>query len=116
MGTGFEVDSVALAQAEDLVATIAKDVKSERATLGGVVEGFLGDGWTGAAASQYGEAWADWRDGADRLLDALERVSTSMGIARRELTSSDVRAAGSAQQGVAAVDAATAFRLGGGMS
>jgi len=94
MNDGFTLEPEALARAEDLVARIAADLTAEREKLAGSVAALLTDGWTGIAAAEYGEAWADWREGADQVLAALGEISRAMGVARSELVTSDDDAAG----------------------
>ncbi len=85
----FTLDAAAMQQAQDLIARTAADLVAERRQLDGSVSGLLGSGWSGAAADEYREAWGDWCQGADRVLDALHRASEVMGQTRASYLSSD---------------------------
>jgi len=85
----FTLDPVAMQQAQDLIARIAEDLVVERRTLAGSVDGLLGGGWSGVAADEYRQAWAEWCDGADEVLAALHSSSELMGQTRAAYLSSD---------------------------
>ena len=57
------------------------------------VEALLDAGWTGTAAESYADAWADWRSGADRVLDALTSMADLLEAVHVDLTERDLDAA-----------------------
>lgn len=85
----FTLDPAALQQAQDLVARTAADLVAERRRLDGSVSGLLGAGWSGGAADEYRQAWGEWCQGADRVLDALHVASELMGQTRASYLASD---------------------------
>lgn len=52
------------------------------------VDALLG-GWRGAAASSYAEGWAEWRDGADRVLEGLAAMATLLDAVAADLSATD---------------------------
>ncbi|CAN5397647.1 hypothetical protein BH10ACT10_BH10ACT10_28800 [soil metagenome] len=85
----FTADPAALAKAQSLVAEIAAGLVQERASLDRSVSGLLGTGWSGAAADEYRQAWGDWCDGADQVLEALHTESELLGSTRSAYLGSD---------------------------
>lgn len=45
--------------------------------------------WRGAAADRFAEAWAEWRDGADGVIAALEARTESLMATRDDLSATD---------------------------
>jgi WXG100 family type VII secretion target len=82
-------DPAALARAQAMIAEIASNLVTERQTLDRSVDGLLGSGWSGAAADEYRQAWAEWRDGADRVLAALHAESELLGSTRTAYLAAD---------------------------
>ncbi|MEU0499224.1 WXG100 family type VII secretion target [Mycobacterium sp. NPDC006124] len=41
----------------------------------------LSQGWSGAAATGYAGIWAEWHEGANKLIDALAESSRQLGVA-----------------------------------
>jgi WXG100 family type VII secretion target len=56
------------------------------------VEGLLGSGWRGTAATSYAEAWADWRHAADDVLAGLAAMASLLEAADARLADRDVAA------------------------
>lgn len=48
------------------------------------------DCWSGVAAASYAEAWTDWRDGARRVLAALEATTDLLETTRVDLVERDL--------------------------
>lgn len=53
------------------------------------MSGFLGGGWTGAAADSFADAWADWKVAADRVEGGLDAMQQLLDAAHRDLTVQD---------------------------
>lgn len=56
------------------IEAAAARLRADRDRISGQVETLLDGGWRGAAATAYGEGWAEWHAGADRVLDGLETM------------------------------------------
>lgn len=52
------------------------------------VDALLG-GWRGTASSTYAEGWAEWRSGADRVLEALTATATLLDAVDADLAATD---------------------------
>lgn len=83
---------------------IAARLRRDRDRASRQVETLLDGGWSGAAATAYGEGWAAWRDGADRVLDGLQATIGLLQGVERSFVSTD-------RDGAAAADRLAA-RLG----
>ena len=90
------LDAGAHARAQQLDSRIAGDLVDERNALDESVTSLLDADWSGAAADQYRDAWASWREGADQVLTALHDIAGALGVARDDLVTSDDDAAGRA--------------------
>jgi WXG100 family type VII secretion target len=78
-----------LALAREQVAGIAASLTHERSTLHGSMQEFLGAGWTGPAAAEFGGAWDDWNTAASEMLDGLHAMSRLLEAARVDFVTTD---------------------------
>lgn len=75
---------------------LQNDGRRLRAGLSGVdleVGQLLGSGWKGAAASAYATAWEQWRGGAERVVQGLQRMSESLSETGKAYAETDERGA-----------------------
>lgn len=90
---GFGADETALAHARTQVAQVAEELAAERARLQDSVGGFLGSGWTGAAAEDYARGWQEWEKGAEDVMTALSTMGDLLAQTRAAYVASDGEAA-----------------------
>lgn len=83
------MEAAALDRARSTMAQVAADLVAERQKLEGSVSGLLGAGWTGAAADEYRQGFADWRAGAEEVLASLHTMSDLMAQTRAQYLRSD---------------------------
>jgi WXG100 family type VII secretion target len=102
----LDADFAALQDASTLVDEIARTLATEKARMHERITLLVSEGWSGEAADQYRQAWADWVDGADKVLAALHAESTLIATHRVQLHASDQ----STVQGMSSL----LSRLGGG--
>lgn len=79
MGAGFEVSAAELRDVESFVTGRAYDLRDAITPVAAEVEDLLGGGWTGSAATTFGQAWSEWHDGSAKILDALGRIGAALG-------------------------------------
>lgn len=75
------------AQAE--VDRVQTELRKEERDLTQLVSSLLGHGWTGVAAEQFGEGWAEWESGCDIMLDGLVGMDAAMTSAFQETHHTD---------------------------
>lgn len=90
----IESDFAQMQRASELIAEIADLLGQEKARAHEQVEALTTAGWEGEAARQYADAWRDWADGADRVLDALRAESGLIAAQRASFMSTDGAVAG----------------------
>ena len=78
----------------DLRAT-ADRLRDDRDQVARQVDRLLDGAWSGAAASAYAEGWADWKDGAARVLAGLETMGHLLAATHAGLVRSDDSSGGS---------------------
>ncbi|MGI9092894.1 MAG: WXG100 family type VII secretion target [Mycobacteriales bacterium] len=84
------------------IAGIGDELHPELARLTGKVEGLLGGGWTGGAASGFGQGWVQWHQGAVEAMAALTELARRLGVSGQKYQATD----DAAQAGAAKSDAA----------
>ena len=67
----------------------AQRLKDGVASVNDETTQLLGSGWKGGAASAYGPAWEGWHEGADQVVQALQRMSELLTIAGKEYAKTD---------------------------
>lgn len=85
----FDLDPGVMAQTRSLVGVAAEALAQERRRVDQSVSALLTGGWTGPAASEYGQAWQEWCRGADEVLAALRRTAELLESTRTTYLSSD---------------------------
>lgn len=70
--------------------TLAQALRSGLGTLDADIADVLGPGWSGDAATAYGEVWRDWHEGASRVIEGLTRMSTLLEDAAERYSATDV--------------------------
>ncbi|MFC7672714.1 WXG100 family type VII secretion target [Mycolicibacterium sp. GCM10028919] len=71
----------------------------------------LGSGWKGGAASAYAPAWEKWHDGAQQVVEGLQRMSELLTIAGKEYAKTDESASGALGTTVQGADGAVDAQL-----
>lgn len=80
---------VAFDKAKADVAAAAERLQHDRSAIDQRVTGFLGSGWTGAAADSFDRAWDDWRDAARDVLSGLRAMRELLDAAHRDYATAD---------------------------
>ena len=89
MTVTIESDFAEMQRASELIAEIADLLVQEKTRAHAQVEALTTAGWEGAAARKYADAWRDWADGADRVLDALRAKSGLIATQRASFIGTD---------------------------
>lgn len=76
------------------IEAAAHRLRDDRDTMSGQVETLLDGGWLGAAATAYGEGWAEWQEGARQVLAGLEAMVRLLGAVEVSFTETDGGRAG----------------------
>jgi WXG100 family type VII secretion target len=79
----------AMTKAKTDVAAASERLADERTKADRRVTGFLGSGWTGAAADSFVDAWDDWKLAADQVKDGLDAMAQLLDAVHRDLTQQD---------------------------
>jgi WXG100 family type VII secretion target len=74
------------------VRTAANELQEAHDRADRNVDGLLRGGWTGIAANSFAEAWADWRQAADGVLDELLTIRELLDAAHADLSGHDLDA------------------------
>jgi len=67
----------------------AQRLKDGLASVNDETTQLLGSGWKGGAASAYGPAWDQWHQGAEQVIQGLQRMSELLTIAGKEYAKTD---------------------------
>ncbi len=98
-GTKYDVDPARVTEARGDVLAIHKELSTDYQTLSTSVEALLTSGWRGKARDAYAKGWADWLDGASKVLAGLEEMGGLLGLTREsydkneDVTSAQIQAA-----------------------
>ena len=90
--TGFEVNSADLYLAQSFISELAGDIAAELSAVSGEIESLLDSSWTGEAARSFSAGWAEWREGAGEVLDALGRMGALLATTANAYDSQDASA------------------------
>lgn len=71
------------------VAYAGELLASERDKADQRMTGFIGSGWTGAAADSFAEAWEDWKSAADQVKAGLDATAQLLEATHRDLSTRD---------------------------
>jgi WXG100 family type VII secretion target len=74
--TAEELQSVA-----GQLTSTASAIGGENTRAIGLVNGLVGQGWQGAASSQFDALFTQWKDSAQKLIESLDGISTLMNNA-----------------------------------
>lgn len=72
------------------VRDAAEQLREARARIGADVDSLLHGGWRGVAADAFAEGWADWRTGAQDVLDGLVAMGQLLDAVHLDLTERDL--------------------------
>jgi WXG100 family type VII secretion target len=73
--TDLAMEYGALRQAVSDLRTVRGDLTQRKQHLHDSFGGFLGSGWTGAAADSFRDGWSTWTQGVDDVLSALDSMA-----------------------------------------
>ena len=90
----LQVEPSELVAVSHELATVADGLRTGIGSLDNDVTGLMGTGWTGSAASAYGDVWKQWHEGAARVVAGLNRMSGLLNDAAARYTSTDSDGAG----------------------
>ncbi|KQY04354.1 hypothetical protein ASD37_20720 [Mycobacterium sp. Root135] len=89
MGQSVELVESELHAASARLESAAQRLKEGLASVNDETTQLLGSGWKGGAASAYGPAWDGWHEGAEQVVQALQRMSELLSIAGKEYAKTD---------------------------
>ncbi|TQR87614.1 WXG100 family type VII secretion target [Mycobacterium hodleri] len=89
MGQSVELVESELHAASARLESAAQRLKDGLASVNDETTQLLGSGWKGGAASAYGPAWDGWHEGAEQVVQALQRMSELLSIAGKEYAKTD---------------------------
>jgi WXG100 family type VII secretion target len=89
VGQSVEVVVSELHSASARLESAAQRLKDGLASVDDETAQLLGSGWKGGAASAYGPAWDQWHNGADQVVQGLQRMSELLSIAGKEYAKTD---------------------------
>ncbi|OKH80401.1 hypothetical protein EB75_20400 [Mycobacterium sp. ST-F2] len=90
----LQVEPSELVAVSHELSTVADGLRSGIGSLDSEVAGLMGTGWTGSAASAYGDVWKEWHEGATQVVTGLTRMSALLNDAAARYTSTDSSGAG----------------------
>ncbi|WP_148613746.1 WXG100 family type VII secretion target [Nocardioides rubriscoriae] len=90
------------------VVEASQALEETRRTIDRRVSGFLGSGWTGAAAEAFADAWEQWLAGAADVKEGLDAMSALLEATQRDWAHQDE----ASQQRLDVVSAKIVDRLG----
>lgn len=88
MGALQVSESVVSGVAQEL-RTVVDETRSGLTSLDGELGRLLGSGWTGEAASAFGDVWTHWHEGAQSLVKGLETMASALEQAAHGYGSTD---------------------------
>lgn len=89
MGQSVELVESELHAASARLESAAQRLRDGLASVNDETTQLLGSGWKGGAASAYGPAWDGWHEGAEQVVQALQRMSELLSIAAKEYAKTD---------------------------
>lgn len=89
MGQSVEVVVSEMHSASARLESAAQRLKDGLASVNDETTQLLGSGWKGGAASAYGPAWDQWHQGAEQVIQGLQRMSELLTIAGKEYAKTD---------------------------
>lgn len=86
----LQVSTPELVAVSNELGTLAQALRSGLGTLDADIADVLGAGWSGDAATAYGQVRRDWHEGAAQVIDGLTRMSSLLQDAADRYSSTDV--------------------------
>ena len=114
MGQSVELVESELQAASARLGSAAQRLKDGLASVNDETTQLLGSGWKGGAASAYGPAWDGWHEGAEQVVQALQRMSELLSIAGKEYAKTDQEGADALGSTVQSSGGSTGSGDGGG--
>lgn len=68
---------------------VVDGTRSGLASLDGELSRLLGTGWTGEAASAFGDVWTRWHEGAENLVKGLGSMASALEQAAQSYGGTD---------------------------
>jgi len=116
VGQSVELVESELQAASARLGSAAQRLKDGLASVNDETTQLLGSGWKGGAASAYGPAWDGWHEGAEQVVQALQRMSELLSIAGKEYAKTDQEGADALGSTVQGSGGSTGSGEGGGSS
>jgi WXG100 family type VII secretion target len=85
----IQVDHEAFDRANRLVSDIGDGLHKEHRKVSADVADLLGSSWHGVAATQFGQAWAEWVKGMDDILAGISLQNALLGVVRADMDRTD---------------------------
>lgn len=86
----LQVSTTELVAVSNELDTLAQALRSGLGSLDADISEALGAGWSGDAATAYGEVWRDWHEGAAQVIEGLNRMSSLLQDAAERYSATDV--------------------------
>lgn len=83
------VDPQELTSLAQYISDTSSSLRSALTSVAGDVGRLLEDGWTGDAATAFGQGWDDCRTGGEHILHALNDIGTRLASNSRDYTTTD---------------------------
>jgi WXG100 family type VII secretion target len=83
------VQTSALVAVAGELNSVAEGLRSGVTSLDSEVNGLLGSGWSGEAASAYSGVWQEWHEGAHRVVEGLATMSALLQEAASRYSTTD---------------------------
>ncbi|WP_018680392.1 WXG100 family type VII secretion target [Actinokineospora enzanensis] len=93
MTAGYDATPEELRYCAAMLAQVDDEVRTALGTLQSEVDELFSGGWQGPAAAAFADAWQDWRDGADEVVDGLKDMSRLLSATERAYTANEQDAA-----------------------
>ncbi|WP_221936909.1 WXG100 family type VII secretion target [Mycolicibacterium sp. 018/SC-01/001] len=85
----LQVSTSELVAVSSELDTLAQALRSGLGTLDADISDALDAGWSGDAATAYGQVWRDWHEGAAQVIEGLTRMSSLLQEAAERYSSTD---------------------------
>lgn len=86
----LQVSTSELVAVSSELDTLAQQLRSGLGTLDADISDVLGAGWSGDAATAYGQVWRDWHEEAAQVIEGLTRMSGLLQDAAERYSATDV--------------------------
>ncbi|WP_035303426.1 WXG100 family type VII secretion target [Actinokineospora inagensis] len=89
MTAGYDAIPEELQFCAAMLAQVDTEVRAALDILQSEVDGLFSGGWQGPAAAAFADAWLEWREGADEVVDGLHDISLVLRATEREYTTNE---------------------------